>query len=505
MSASPDKKAQARAQRDEKRRREEQKDRRTMALYTTISVVVIIAAAALIFWNSGILQRNVTALNVNGTKYTAAEVQYYYKSLYNQQANSYAFLPNVSVKEQVYDQETGQSWYDYLMDQTIDTITTNTALASQAQAELFERTAEGQAELETFLAQLNTGWLSYGYSSRDAFIKANFGPYMTYERLVSLVNMEFLASDYANARLDAIQHPDSDYEAYYQDNAGSLDTIIYTQLTFRAGAPTTDDQGNPVELTDEEKAAAIEEQKPVQKALAEEVQARLEAGEDVEAVAEEYEEQLYSTALSRRASGVNVSMSIYSDWLMDSVRKTGDVTLVEQETVDSYYYYVSVFEDRFRDEENTNTVRHLLVRAGSGTGTPTQEQYDEAEKKAQELLDQWKAGEATEDSFAQLAAANSQDTGSAASGGLISGITSTSSYVQPFKDWATDSSRKAGDVELVKSDYGWHIMYYVSSDDPAWKITVGSALRTQDLEQLSAEASQGLNVTQGFGMKFITA
>ena len=34
---------------------------------------------------------------------------------------------------------------------------------------------------------------------------------------------------------------------------------------------------------------------------------------------------------------------------MDAGRKTGDVTLVEQETVDSYYYYVSIFEDRFRD------------------------------------------------------------------------------------------------------------------------------------------------------------
>ena len=147
-------------------------------------------------------------------------------------------------------------------------------------------------------------------------------------------------------------------------------------------------------------------------------------------------------------------------------------------------------------------MRHLLVRAGSGTN-PTQEQYDEAEEKAQELLDQWKAGEATEDSFAELATANSQDTGSASSGGLISGITSNSNYVEPFKDWAVDSARRAGDVELVKSEYGWHIMYYASSDDPAWKITVGNALRDQDREELYASASQGWTTSQGTGMKFI--
>lgn len=503
MSETPEKKTQTRAQRDEKRRQEERKDRRMMALYTTISVVVVAAAAVLMFWNSGILQRNLTALNVNGVKYTAAEVQYYYSSLYNEQANSYAFLPNVSVKTQVYDQETGQSWYDHLMEQAVQQLTESTAMAAKANSEGYTLSQEAQDGLDSTLNQLNSAWAGYGYASRDAFIRASFGAYMTYDKLAALIEQDILASDYAETQLDAIEHPDSDYEAYYKDNAGTLDTVIYTQLTFRAGVPTTDEQGNTIEMSDEEKKAAIEEQKPVQKALAEEVKAKLEAGEDPEKLAEEYEDQLYSAALSRRASGVNVSMSIYADWLLDSGRKTGDVTLVEQETVDSYYYYVSVFEDRFRDEESTNTVRHLLVRAGSGTN-PTQEQYDEAEKKAQELLDQWKSGEATEDSFAELAAANSQDTGSASSGGLISGITSNSNYVEPFKNWAVDSARRAGDVELVKSEYGWHIMYYVSSDDPAWKITVGNALREQDREQLYAGASQGWTTSQGMGMKFVS-
>ena len=502
MSASPEKKTQARAQRDEKRRQEEQKDRRAMALYTTVGVVVVVAAVALMFWNSGILQRNLTALNVNGVKYTAAEVQYYYSSLYNEQASSYAFLPNVSVKTQVYDQETGQSWYDHLLEQAAQQLTESTAMAAKAESEGYTLSQEAQEGLESTLNQLNSAWAGYGYPSRDAFIRASFGAYMTYDKLVELVKQDILASDYAETQLDAIEHPDSDYEAYYKDNAGALDTIIYTQLTFRAGVPVTDEQGNSIEMSDEEKKAAIEEQKPAQKALAEEVKAKLEAGEDPEKLAEEYEDRLDSAAISRRASGANVSMSIYADWLMDAGRKTGDVTLVEQETVDSYYYYVSIFEDRFRDEEDTNTVRHLLVRAGSGTN-PTQEQYDEAEEKAQELLDQWKAGEATEDSFAELATANSQDTGSASSGGLISGITSNSNYVEPFKDWAVDSARRAGDVELVKSEYGWHIMYYASSDDPAWKITVGNALRDQDREELYAGASQGWTTSQGAGMKFI--
>ena len=312
MSASPEKKEQSRAERDEKRRREEQKDRRSTAVYTVVAVVVVVAALVLMVWNSGLLQRNLTALDVNGVKYTAADVQYYYSSIYNEQARQYRFNSSQSVKKQVYDQATGQSWYDHLMELAVENLTNSTALAAKASAEGFTLSAESQAQLDSFLSQVNTAWIGQA-SSRDAFVRASFGPYMTYDRMVELVSQEFLSSDYAQAQLDAIDHPDSDYEAYYQDNAGTLDTIIYTQLTFRAGPPTTDDQGNPLELSDEEKTAAIEEQKPVQKALAEEVQAKLEAGADVEDIAKEYEDQLYSTALSRRAPGVNVSMSIYAD------------------------------------------------------------------------------------------------------------------------------------------------------------------------------------------------
>lgn len=42
----------------------------------------------------------------------------------------------------------------------------------------------------------------------------------------------------------------------------------------------------------------------------------------------------------------------------------------------------------------------------------------EAAQKAQDILDEWKAGDATEDSFAALANEYSQDPGSNTTGGL---------------------------------------------------------------------------------------
>ena len=170
---SAEKKAQSRAERDEKHRQEEQKNRRSMTIYTIVAVAVLAAAVAAMFWRSGVLQRSMTALDVNGVKYTAADVEYYYKNIYSQYAQQYAFNTSASVKKQVYDEATGQTWYDYLMDQAVQQLTWNSALARQAGTDGYTLSADAQAGLTSTLAQLETVWINYGYASRDAFIRGS--------------------------------------------------------------------------------------------------------------------------------------------------------------------------------------------------------------------------------------------------------------------------------------------------------------------------------------------
>ena len=117
---------------------------------------------------------------------------------------------------------------------------------------------------------------------------------------------------------------------------------------------------------------------------------------------------------------------------------------------------------------STVDVRHILILPEGATveNVTTEEFSDEAwaagEQKAQKILDAWLSGDKTEDSFAELANENSADTGSNTNGGLYTGVTE-GQMAEAFNDWCFDADRKAGDYGIVKTQFGYHIMYFRGS------------------------------------------
>ncbi len=116
-------------------------------------------------------------------------------------------------------------------------------------------------------------------------------------------------------------------------------------------------------------------------------------------------------------------------------------------------------------------VRHILISPESAEGatTYTDAEWAAAEAKANEVLNEWLTKNPTEDGFAVLAEAYTMDPGSASTGGLYEDVY-VGQMVAPFEEWCFDASRKTGDYGIVKTDYGYHIMYFVGSD-PVWYLT----------------------------------
>ena len=114
-------------------------------------------------------------------------------------------------------------------------------------------------------------------------------------------------------------------------------------------------------------------------------------------------------------------------------------------------------------------IRHILVKVEGGTADATgavtysDEEWETCRAEAQAILDEWLAGEKTEDSFAALATEKTEDPGSQATGGLYQQVYE-GQMVQPFNDWCFDEVRAYGDYDLVQTSYGYHVMFFVKSE-----------------------------------------
>lgn len=141
-------------------------------------------------------------------------------------------------------------------------------------------------------------------------------------------------------------------------------------------------------------------------------------------------------------------------------------------------------EDKYVD------VRHILIMPdGADSSNIRTETFDDAawanaEGKANEVMDLFLEGDRSEDSFAALAMEHSVD-GSAANGGLYTNVTK-GQMVENFENWCFDESRRTGDYGIVKTEFGYHLMYFVGSR-PVWKDAVQNEMMTMRSNELLNE------------------
>ena len=153
---------------------------------------------------------------------------------------------------------------------------------------------------------------------------------------------------------------------------------------------------------------------------------------------------------------------------------------------------------------NTVNVRHILVTPEKDVDSDddgemdasSDEAWAAAQKRADELYAEWKK-KPTEDNFASMAGESTDDPGSAGTGGLYESVY-PGQMVTEFNDWCFDAARQSGDSDIVKTSYGYHIMYFVGTNDEVYWYTVAeSACKDEQFYDKLAEifARYKLNVT----------
>ena len=133
----------------------------------------------------------------------------------------------------------------------------------------------------------------------------------------------------------------------------------------------------------------------------------------------------------------------------------------------------------------------------SATSCSKEESKKKAEEKVNELLSKFKNGEAqTAEAFGKLAKEHSED-GSAKDNGLIEDIY-PGMTVEAFDNWCFDASRQVGDVDIITTKYGYHVIYFDSFCDITYRDKlIDSELRSDATTSWIEELAKAAEVVVG--------
>lgn len=521
MSASREKKARqefnASGAVDPKAAREAQeraKQRRSNWLYGGIAIVFALVAAALLVWNSNVIQRGSAAVTVEGETYSAAEVSYFYHVAYNSIAqNQYASYYGLSTSTPLTQQSLSDmaktllgvsedmTWDAYFKDAAKKSLIQITMLKKGAAEKGITWNDDMQKELDSTMDTLASYAKSAGKSEGE-YLKQLYGSNMTKKIFQGILKDTIIASHYQQDYIDSLTYTDDQLQKYYEENKNSFDVANYEMITFKgAAASTKDADGNTVQPTEAASAAA-------KTAAAEAAAAALEryqAGESLSVIAADYE----STGSYSSVDAGSNNGSALSTWVFDKARTSGESAVV----TDDPNSYVVVFHSVGRQEYKTVDVRHILFQVSTSDLDSSSDTYDtdlatrkdEAKAKAEDALAQWQANGGTEDAFAALANELSDDTGSNTNGGLYTKITK-GQMVSEFNDWCFDPARKSGDTGIVYNEgsyTGYHVMYFVGEDVPAWQVSVENAMSSNDYSDWTSSLAEAAAAEQQSGMKYV--
>jgi peptidyl-prolyl cis-trans isomerase D len=169
------------------------------------------------------------------------------------------------------------------------------------------------------------------------------------------------------------------------------------------------------------------------------------------------------------------------------VVETGKVLSGVQVTHDDLQTYYNAHRDQYRVAEQVK-VSHILIKTplAGADGKVDEKGVAEAQKRAEDLLKQLKAGAKFED----LAKKNSEDPGSAKEGGSLGWI--GKGRTVPEFEKAAFSLPKGQISDLVKSSYGFHIIRVDDKQDAHMKTLeeVKSEIEPTVKQQKAQEAAQ---------------
>lgn len=458
----------------QKRKEEKEKEKKEERISTAVGIVFLVALVCLVasFPIRTYLATHETYVVINGEKVNKVEFDYVYntsKNNYITQYGSYLSYFGLDTSKDLSTQMYSDTltWQDYFEQNAVESLKQNKALMAEAKAAGF--TYDTTDEYNTFKETIKTSAAAAGVSDKE-YVRSIYGSYATMGRIEEYVKNDMVMNAYYQKLQEDNAPSDDEIQSYYEENKATYDSVDYRLTTIEADLPTEPTElADPVEetaadttgTTDGTAAADSTQDTAYQPSDAEIAKAM----DDAKVLADDAEQTVAKDGEAHENEKKSSVNYLISDWLFDDARKAGDTTVITNDN--SHCYYVVAFEKRYLDETPSADVRVII---------PTED------KTGEEILEEWKNGAATEDSFAELCKKYTQDTSAVENGGLFEQVTKTG-MTEELSNWIFDSSRQAGDTVAITVSDSTYVLYYIGQDQPEWKINIKNTLVSDTMSQ----------------------
>ena len=458
----------------QKRKEEKEKEKKEERISTTVGIVFLVALVCLVasFPIRTYLATHETYVVINGEEVNKVEFDYVYntsKNNYITQYGSYLSYFGLDTSKDLSTQMYSETltWKDYFEQNAVESLKQNKALMAEAKAAGF--TYDTTDEYNTFKETIKTSAAAAGVSDKE-YVRSIYGSYATMGRIEEYVKNDMVMNAYYQKLQEDNAPSDDEVQSYYEENKATYDSVDYRLTTIEADLPNEPTElADPVEetaadttgSTDGTAATDSTQDTAYQPSDAEIAKAM----EDAKVLADDAEQTVAKDGEAHENEKKSSVNYLISDWLFDDARKAGDTTVITNDN--SHCYYVVAFEKRYLDETPSADVRVII---------PTED------KTGEEILEEWKSGAATEDSFAELCKKYTQDTSAVENGGLFEQVTKTG-MTEELSNWIFDSSRQAGDTVAITVSDSTYVLYYIGQDQPEWKINIKNTLVSDTMSQ----------------------
>ena len=464
------------------------KEKVTVILSSIIAVIVIAIIAVL-----GVRYYTVpnsdermnpgnVAVTIGNTDVSVGLYNYYYDSIvyeYTYYA-AYGYYDLDTTKDfgaQFTKDEDGNelSWEAYFRKLALQRLTNYTMNYEKALEAGITLTDEQKEQIDSQLESIKEQASSENKSVNE-YVNEKFGENCGLETLRKFLEQYFIAGNYYNRSTIENRPSEDEVNAYFDENSNKYQSCSIALIELEYDTTDDDTKAKSIEnaksymskITDVESMKAV-----MPEASASLIEQYVSAG-----YFETQEEAVQTLLDSIESTETRTNFESYFDedtanWLFDEATPVNSVNYFASEDYGIVYVILKTAQPVL-DDAQVYSVRHILItpansedESTSSTETGyTDEQWANALSKAEAIVDEYNKGEKTELAFAELAEEYSEDTESTSAGssGLYGGGyegTHIGEMVSEFEGWAVAPSRKYGDVDIVKSEYGYHIMYFI--------------------------------------------